>query len=119
MSTDYAEVNKTKRQRVLELLSDLQWHTHVELQVVGGVRYGARLLELKRLGYAIEDQSLEPQGKRYRLASMVRGAPQEKRVKVFLSKEDAQMLLEDVVTTESHDAVRDALSSYLSNEHKL
>jgi hypothetical protein len=119
MSTDFAEINKTKRQRVLELLNDLQWHTHVELQVVGGVRYGARLLELKRLGYLIDDQSLEPQGKRYRLASTVRGVPQEKRVKVFLTKEDAQNLLEGVVTAEATLAVRDALSSYLANEHKL
>jgi len=119
MSTDFAEVNKTKRQRVLELLNDLQWHTHVELQVVGGVRYGARLLELKRLGYLIDDQSLEPQGKRYRLASTMRGTPQAKRVKVFLTKEEAQLLLEGVTTLESRNAVRDALASYLANEHKL
>src|SRR5262245_6479133 len=122
MSRDFAEMNLTKRDRVLRLLSDLLWHSHQELAQVGGVRYGARILELKRLGYDIDSEENVtnwPQGKRYRLATLARGLPQTKQVKVFLNEDDAAALVGWQVTVAAQRAVQEALASFRANKHKL
>ncbi len=119
MSTDYAELNKTARGRVLQLLLDLAWHGYAQLRRVGGIRYSARILELKRLGYRIEDEPLEPQGKRYRLVSPTPSAAKGKKVKVYISESGAQALLEGHITNTVKNAVADALGSFRTNKHKL
>lgn len=73
------------RDRVLALLWDLNWHGNAALARVGGVRYNARVHELRRLGYRIDDESDgRADGKRYRLVSQEPTGPLTKRVKVFL-----------------------------------
>lgn len=119
MSVDHAEVHTTQRGRVFALLLDLDWHTFAELHRVGGIRYSARLLELKRLGYRIDDEPCGEDGKRYRLVSPLPGVPLPKRVKVFLTLHDAQRLLDGVVTLPARDAIRDAVGSFRSNADKL
>lgn len=106
---------------MFDLLSDLHWHSARELHHTGGVRYGARLLELKRLGYQFEDREVEGENyKYYRLMSLTRGAPQAKQVKVFLNEEDARLLVEEnCMTGSAEKAVRDAYGSFLTNKSKL
>jgi len=118
MSRDYAKENKSLRKDLLELLSNLDWHDNVNLAAAGGIRYGARLLELKRLGYRIEDEDIV-KGKRYRLKSLHRDQPQEKRIRIYVSKQEARDLIKGVVTTELSAAVVTALSVFEANEHKL
>ena len=117
MSHDHGQINETKRDALLNLLLDLEWHDHFELQVAG-VRYGARVLELKRLGYQIETRDLD-YGKQYRLKSVRKGKPQEKRVKIFLPERDATALVNGHVTRAAMRIVKDALGSFQENKHKL
>jgi hypothetical protein len=94
-SVDLGEKYETARGRLFELLSDLRWHSFRECSKVGGLRYGSRLLELRRLGYKLEDAPAggEPgEGKLYRLISLTPDAPQAKRVRVMLTEHDADLL---------------------------
>jgi hypothetical protein len=120
MSTNYGAKYETARDRILDLMSDCEWHRHKELWKVGGVRYTARLLELRRLGYEMESRpSDDKHGKDYRLMSIERGQPQEKQVKVFLSESDAVALISGVITPTAEHSTLDALNSFQSNKHKL
>jgi hypothetical protein len=120
VSVDFAEKYQTARMRVFAVLSDLAWHDWRELEKVGGIRYGARLLELRRLGYLIETADLED-GKRYRLKALERVAPQKKKVKVLLEEGDAEALLSLglFLTPGGRLALTQALESYRVNKHKL
>lgn len=121
MSKDHAKTHATKREQIYYLLSDREWHTAKELNKVGGVRYSARLLELKRLGYKIESKEVEGKNyKSYRLASILRGPCQGKRVKVLLDEGDVDELLESgILTLSAEAALKDALGSFRTNKHKL
>lgn len=120
MSTDYAEQYQTARGRIFDLLSDLEWHSWRELKRIGGVRYSARLLELKRLGYAVDSDSEAPDGRIYRLQSLAKGAPKGKRVKVFLEESDVIALLEKgTLTKRAQKTLTDALGSFQANRWKL
>lgn len=119
MSRDYAEINLSRRERVRRLLSDGQWHGPAELLSVGGVRYGARVHELQRLGFLLDKRDEEPQGREYRLASSVLGRPKGKRVKVYLDESDAEELLRGRLTLQSRCALADALGSFRHNREKL
>lgn len=117
--TNYAKTNKPKRIQLLKLLSDLRWHPHYELRNSGGIRYSARLLELKRIGYLIESRRLSEQGKEYRLKTLNRSAVREKKVKVYLRYEDAENLLEGELSNNVYLAVEQALQSYRANRNNL
>lgn len=123
MSTDFAKVKAPARERLFLLLSDLDWHGYEELHQTGGVRYSARLLELKRLGYSIETAGEKEQGLKYRLTSHDRGKPKSKRVKVFLLESDARTLLG--VASREHGladakaSLEDAINSFEANRYKL
>lgn len=131
MSVDFAEKKRTQRERVLDVLLDLQWHPYMDLNAVGGVRYSARLLELKRLGYEIEDRTVKDGGgKDYRLKSpLPRKTPQAKMVKVFLKEEEAEAILARLrglhyraphrTYEGARSAVENALGSFRANRHKL
>jgi len=118
VSTDFAKKHTHARGRIRELLWDLRWHGHKELAEVGGVRYGGRVLELKREGFAIESQGGED-GKNYRLANHEQGEPQEKRVKAFLREDDAEKAVDGILTQAAQTAIADALGSFRHNKHKL
>lgn len=123
MSRDYGVINLSKREALLRLLSDLGWHEHHELSRVGGVRYGARLLELKRLGYTIESREAahpDEQGKAYRLMSPLPGVPKKKLVRVYLREDDACGLVSTgLPNLRVLDAVEAALESFVANRDKL
>lgn len=119
MSRDYGMDYTTARERVWALLRDLGWHTNAELREAGGVRYGARLLELKRLGYRIDAEELAGHGRRYRLESLEPGLPQGKRVRVLLDEADAAALIDAAPTLTARAALTDALGSYRANKGKL
>lgn len=95
MSIDYGKTKAPARDRILHLLSNLGWHSWKELHAVGGVRYSARILELKRLGYEITsiDNNGQGEGRQYKLASTVPGKPKGKKVKIFLEEEDTIRLI--------------------------
>lgn len=76
-------------------------------------------MELKRLGYEIDDRSLRVQGKEYRLVSQEKGVPKTKKVKVYLEKEQVEELLNGTVSAEARIEIERALASFMANEHKL
>ena len=122
---EFSETVQTRkapyRAQVLRLLSDFCWHSWRELRLCGGVRYGARLLELLRVGYRIEKRPNED-GREYRLASLVRGEPKVKRVKWYLSEEDAQLLLSgqpELVSPEGMRSLTEALRSFREHRDNL
>lgn len=117
MTTDYAREYRTARERIRAFLADGQWHSWRQLRAVGGVRYGARLLELRRLGHRVETLKLSEGGKTYRLNG--RMDPPEKKVKVFLTAEQARSISDWVLLDGAVEAVRDALASFECNEGKL
>ena len=121
-SDDFAKTHKTKRSKLLNLLWDLDWHHHTELSVAG-VRYSARLLELKRLGYTIETKpNLHTHGNYYRLVSHEQSLPQERQVKVFLDPSDVAYLLDwksSHLRPTARKQLSDALARYKANITKL
>jgi hypothetical protein len=121
MSTDHAHVHETKRAALFRLLSDGRWHAHYELAGVGGVRYSARLLELKRLGYGIDSTDVAgEQGKRYRLASTEPGALRTKKVKVYLEEPDVLAMVDrGFIPPAAKAALVDAHASFDTNREKL
>jgi len=120
-SPDYGKKYKTLRDTLLALLWDCDWHGHTACLGAGGNRFSARLLELKRLGYQIESrEAASGHGKDYRLISQKVGAPQGKKVKVFLTESDADEIVhQGVLTTAARKAVKDALGSFQANKDKL
>lgn len=120
MSKDHAEVHVSKRQALFTFLSDLQWHYHYDLARVAGVRYSARILELKRLGFRVESKECEVgQGKMYRMPTTRVGDRKMKRVKVFLEEEDVLAMVAGHVPSSARAALRDAHGSFDTNREKL
>jgi hypothetical protein len=123
--SNFGLTKKPQRDKVLDALWDCKWHTFRELSQVGGIRYSARLLELKRLGYKIEDREMsivldKVDGKEYRLTSRTPGAPQGKKVKVFLDERDANALLEGPLpSNNARRALRTAYQSFVANKDRL
>jgi hypothetical protein len=57
----------TQKERILALLSDGQWHDTIELHAICW-RYGARLWDLRRDGYAFEKRrTADPRIEEWRL----------------------------------------------------
>jgi hypothetical protein len=121
MSTDHAHVHETKRDAVFRLLSDGRWHAHYEIASVGGVRYSARILELKRMGYTIEAQDGQiEQGRVYRMPSLAIGPVQTKRVKVYLEERDVCRMLDGgIIPATAKAALASAHASFDTNREKL
>lgn len=121
-SEDFAKTHSPKRAKLLRLLWDCKWHHHKELRVAG-VRYSARLLELKRLGYLIGTDSLENEpGNRYRLLSRVPTTPQQRQIKVFLEPADVRFLLNhhrEILPRDAYKRLNDAFNRYTENLNKL
>lgn len=118
--TDYAVKYVTARQRVLAELMPLQWRSWRILRRIGGVRYGARLRELKRLGYRIEDTSgNDNEGKVYRLINPRPARPAIKQVKIYLPEEHVKALLRDELYPETKTIALEALRIFQANRHKL
>lgn len=118
MSIDFAERYASARQRLLTAMCDLQWRTCKQIEQLAGNRYGARLRELRRLGYIIEDRELDD-GKAYRLVSAAPSSPREKKVRVYLEESDAAAVLDGEVSLFARAAVAGALNSYRANRGKL
>lgn len=121
MSTDYGVKYETTRGALFQLLRDGEWHPWRELRDTAGVRYGARLRELKREGFTIESApSIDDHGKLYRMPDPRRGGPSRKRVKVYLDESDAALIVAcGYVSPRASVAVEDALESFLFNKDKL
>ena len=121
MRVDFGSRYSTARTRILGYLSDLEWHSHRELAHIGGNRYGARLGELRRLGYLIASRDIaDGHGKRYRLEALEPGARRAKRVKMLLSERDAEKVQQvPGLSPAGRDAIDDALASYRANRSKL
>ncbi len=122
MSTDHATVHVTKRDALFALLADGAWHAHHELAEAGGVRYSARVLELKRLGFGIVSAPMGEgdHGLRYRMPSTKRGERKEKKVKVFLEERDVvSMVSSGFVPSRALDALQDAHASFDTNRERL
>lgn len=117
--SDFAQQYKSARDSILALLADRKFHSWTELKGVGGVRYGARLLELRRLGWQMESIENSDDGKSYRLLSTEPEKPQVKRVKIFMTEEDAARASRGELTGAAKEAVAQALASFRVNKDKL
>jgi len=118
MSTDFGAEKKPARERLLDLLWDKQWHTWAECRGEGGMRYSARMLELRRLGWVIESRGADTEGKDYRLTGM--GPPQDKKVRVFFEEAEVQYLLAmPGLTLLTRDTLTKAYGSFKANKGKL
>ncbi len=111
--------NNGNRAKLLKKLKDLEWHSWAELENLAGNRYGARLHELREAGYKIVSRpsSLAPNydGKDYRLTQLSRVAQKNRKVKVYITPEQAHALRIGVVTPSVKEAVAQALASYERN----
>jgi hypothetical protein len=106
----------TAIQRLLDLLSDLQWHTPKQMEHVAGNRYAARAYDLRAKGYQIATRpSSTGEGVDARLQSLKRSEPLKRRVKAFLDEQDAIALLEGRVTNNARRAVKEALDIFRRN----
>lgn len=118
MTTDFATEKIPARTQLLALLTDGEWKPWTAMRTAGGMRYSARLLELKRLGYQIESRGNAPQGKEYRLTG--KGEPKTKQVKVFLTEEHARRVRDcDALPVELRKVVAAALRSFESRRDML
>ncbi len=107
-----------KRKRLLNLFADKRWHDHTELAAIGGVRYSARVLELKRLGYNIESKGDQKEGKEYRLNG--KRTPPVKKVKALLDEADVNDILGwDQLSVNATIVLENALESFVANRDKL
>jgi heme oxygenase len=118
---DYAAKYVTARQRILEAMLGLNWVSWRYLRTVGGVRYGARLRELKRQGYQIIDQSgTDEHGKQYRLLSPKPYTGQQKQVKIYLPENEVTDLLEtEMISAEANRIITLAYRIFDANRDKL
>lgn len=116
---DFAVKYKSARERILIELRGLDWVSWKALHRICN-RYSARILDLKRLGYKIEDEP-DPSGdgKRYRLLNPIPGRPQRKHVKIYFEESDADALTHGFVTPAAGIAAVKALSIFRANKHKL
>jgi hypothetical protein len=116
---DFAVKYQSARERILIELQPLQWVSWRILHRICN-RYSARVLDLKRLGYKIEDEP-DPSGhgKRYRLINPVPSRPQGKQVKLYLPEPDAEALVRGDVTLFTVAAASTALRIFRANKHKL
>lgn len=55
------------REAILRLLSDGKQHHMTEMEMVGGMRFGARVFELRKKGFAIETMHIGADETCYRL----------------------------------------------------
>lgn len=120
MSKNFGVTKEPLRNQILSLLMDLRPHHWSELHRIGGVRYGARVLELRRLGYQIETRELDDGGKSYRLLSARVGAPLPKKVKVFLDPADvAEMIRSGIISNNAREQLVSSYHTFLYNKDKL
>lgn len=123
MARDYAGEYRNARQRVLDALFDGEWHSYNELERVGGVRYGARLLELRRLGWRIASVPRDDPngGKDYRLVSRLGvGRGPKRRVRLYLDPDEAAVVAAAHSLRQTiRSKARRALARYIANEGKL
>lgn len=108
---------KPAKKRLLELLWDQEWHPWEELRGVAGQRYGARLHELRQVGFTVEtrDRKGDDRGRDYRLSSREPSDPKKKRVRVYLDVEDARILAIGGSTKDARNAIKESLDSYFDN----
>ena len=117
-AVDYATKYAGARQRLLVAMSDLRWRSCKEMEELAGNRYGARIRELRRLGYVIEDRD-EDDGKSYRLVSAAPSSPRGKKVRVYLEECDAADLVRGRVTLFAQAEVAGALGRFRANKERL
>jgi len=60
--------------RLLSLLKSSDWITQQQAMEAGGMRFGARIKELREMGYIIERQQLGPRKHFYRLVKARQGS---------------------------------------------
>ena len=121
MAVDMAAVKADNRTRVLELLESPRhsWKTRRQIERAGGNRYGARLHELKRLGYLIESRgnAYGPDGKEYKLTG--KGEPIPKMVRVYMTEADAIELEAGRTTTKAQASVASGLRKFRNHRNNL
>jgi len=117
LAISYPRKFRSAREALFALLEDCQWHHWDELQARAGVRYGARVCELRDDGYEILSTDLDT-GKRYRLTSVVPGPKRRNRVKVFLDEADAVSVARGFPSSSAMSEVASAIQSFRSNKAK-
>lgn len=95
-AADHAR-RRSKRDALLDLLRDGEWHTTIECARVGGLRFGGRIGELRALGYDIETRGASDDSFAYRLWAEESPA-KERRCRITASQNDTCLLAAGIVT---------------------
>lgn len=111
MAVNHATRHRPRRERLLELLADGAWHDWRECSDVAGLRFGARVGELREAGWLIESEDLEV-GRRYRLASLEKGPKLGRRVRIYVDESDAEALASGWVSERARLAIKSALAIF-------
>ncbi len=113
---DFPKIKQPQRQRLIDVLSDLSWHSWAELKDRCGPRYGARWGELLDAGYQGETSGLTDgsHGKRYRLITLIPGPPRDSMVRVYLNPSDVALFLESGQSDRLVGPIEQAYSNYLA-----
>lgn len=118
-AVDFATKYASARERLLREMSALQWCSRHQLESWAGNRYGARIRELRRLGYPIEDREVED-GKEYRLISATPTGPTApKKVRVYLNEGDAVDLINGRLSMFARCDLQVALGKFRMNKERL
>lgn len=96
--TDHAHRFRTAREALVDLLSDGQFHSWKECAARAGIRFGARLLEIRRAGGVIEDRPCN-EGKAYRLVSIAPANDCQARRRLLLSPDDIASIARGIPST--------------------
>lgn len=116
--TEFRAIKSKYYKAVLDLLSDLQWHTNLELGAIGGNRYGARVNELVQDGYKIQVKKI-PGGKgscKYRLKSKIPEAPRSRNVRVYAPPDLVRRAIETrLIPDDLLLILKDSLAKYEAN----
>lgn len=119
MIADHAVKYASARDAVLEALRSGAWVSWRQLNAIAGVRYGARIRELKRLGYQIEATEREDHGRSCRLISPDLGHAREKRIRIYLDEQDALEMSRGNVTLTAIGEVRSSLQRFRKYRGRL
>ena len=105
---------KTKAHRVLAALWDLRWHKTATLLSVGGHRFGAAVLILRKSGWDIETETYKrADGRsdfRYKLNSHDPGPSEGSLVRIYADAHDVEQAAAGVLTSGMEHAAREALT---------
>jgi len=102
----------TRKGAMIRLLWDRQWHTQGECLRASKHRFGGVIGSLRSDGWDIDTRQLDPTDPasyEYKLVSRNKGAPKQKRKRLYLSEEATQAIADGIITDEAIEVASEAI----------